>query len=158
MVRRTALPEVLRLRRRCAGVVAASAVRLARLPRHTTHLTFPGHCPPLRRSALTVRMISLLRLLPLLLLSMTLWGLMHHLRRWYPMAHMPRELAHQLSEGRHPRRRAHQTTTTLQRTTAMLPCHPLLRLARRVNHLVLRSIPWLRAYRAEDVFQKVLRV
>ncbi len=81
MVRRTALLEVLRPRRRSEGVVAASAVRLARLPRHTTPFTFPGPSTFPHRYAMTVRMISLLRLLLLLPLLLTLWGLVHHLRR-----------------------------------------------------------------------------
>ena len=157
MVRRTALPEVLRLRRRSEGVVAASAVRLARLPRHTTHFTFPGHCTFLRRYAMTVRMISPLWLLALPLLSTTLWELVHHLSRRYPMANLPRAPAHLPSEGRHQRRRTHLTPTALQQTMAMLLPHLPLRLAApRVNHLMLSLCPWFRAYRAEDVFPKVL--
>ena len=82
MVRRTALPVAPKPRpTRNEGVVAASAVRLARLPRHTTPFAFPGPSTSLRRYATTVRMISLLRLLLLLLLLMTLWGLVHHLSR-----------------------------------------------------------------------------
>ena len=158
MVRRTALPEVLRLRRRSEGVVAASAVRLARLPRHTTPFAFPGPSTFLHRYAMTVRKNTMLRLVVPTPLSLTLWGLVHHLSRRYPMASMSREPAHLLSEGQPQRRRSQaMPRRRLRQTVAMLLPHLPLRLAApRVNHLMLSLCPWFRAYRAEDVFRKVL--
>ena len=148
MVRRIVRPAALRRRRRrIEGVVAASAVRLARLSRYTTPSISPGPATFRQTFATTVR-----RSIPTPLLSrLCRWLLMTRCLLWYPWTVTRKTLRSPVLSGalaprpseneRHPQNDARQTTTAQQTTAAtqqsvVHPCHVCLMFRAHLNLLI----------------------
>ena len=148
MARRIALPVVQKPRpSRIEKVVAASAVRLARLSRYTTPSISPGPAtfrqtlmPTARRN---IMILSLLRLCR--------WLMMARCLLWYPWTVTRKTLRSPVLSGalaprpseneRHPQNDARQTTTAQQTTAAQQqsvvhPCHVCLMFRAHLHFLL----------------------